>query len=641
MRSTIVPPGWNTWDVRHVNAMAHLPSGLRVRLALQNAQTGEVRREFDWRTGLARLGPHATDGSFCEIALRWENAVVVCAWATDGDRLACRIVPERGCERLHVILEMEGSSGVGLPMGWEVRFDHPPVSAPSPAHTFTFDEPLLVAVAPAEQAFGAEDAATLLSRRAAEHAQTTLRSEGWLADAAEGLTRAIAWNTIWEPIKGRICTPVSRDWCKGDFFGSYVLFDWDTFFCALMIAWEDPALAAANVRAILQEVTPQGFVPNFGCEFGPSEDRSQPPVGAYCVLKLYRGASLTGRPEDPNHPLGRSFLQETFPILLRWHEWWLPHRDGNGDGLLEWGSDPVAAPRDWQAHNLQAAMYESGLDNSPMYDDVAFNPQTNTMELADVGLNALYALDAWALSEIAQELGLFDEANRLRSEHDALGRRINQVLWNEEAGIYCNRHWDGRFSLRLSPTLFYPMLAGIVPPPRAERMVREHLLNEREFWGRFVIPSIARNDPGYGDNHYWRGRIWPPMNFLVYEGLRRCGFRDVAHAFARHSLDLFLGEWQAESHVHENYNADTGDGDDSRWSDPVYTWGALLAYVALQELAAVEPWPAANGGGPGWRFAPVAQFEPAALRHIRVAEGLLDVTAGPDGVRVTLNGAPY
>ncbi|WP_425460037.1 MGH1-like glycoside hydrolase domain-containing protein [Exilibacterium tricleocarpae] len=35
------------------------------------------------------------------------------------------------------------------------------------------------------------------------------------------------------------------------------------------------------------------------------------------------------------------------------------------------------------------------------------------------------------------------------------------------------------------------------------------------------MPSIARNDPSFKDNTYWRGRIWAPMNFLGSVGLKR------------------------------------------------------------------------------------------------------------------------
>lgn len=636
----IAARGWNTWDVRQVNAAVHLPSGVRVRFSPSNPETGQCADEFGWRQGVRRLGPHAADGSYAEIDLAWGEAVVRLEYAARGDLLACCATPLANAASLQLQVRVDGawnrpvmiqaqSGALSASAGgqtWIVRGADAGVSPASGGLVFPLDRPRLIVVEPASaRPVTRPEADLLLDRQRAACLASTLRSDGWLGDTAAAITRAIAWNTIWEPTRERFCTPVSRDWCKGPFFGSYVLFDWDTFFCAVMAQLEDPRLAEANALAILQEVSAAGFVPNFGCEFGPSEDRSQPPVGAYCVLKLHRTGALGG--DRRAKPL----LERAFPALLRWHEWWLPHRDGNRDGLLEWGSDAVPGYRDdWQCNTMQAAMYESGLDNSPMYDEAAYNPQTHTMELADVGLNALYALDAWALSEMAADLGLAGRRRELAEEYQQLAGRINDRLWSEEAGIYLNRHWDGRFSSHLSPTLFYPLIAGIAPPERAGRMVREHLLDERKFWGRFVMPSIARSDPGYAGNDYWRGRIWGPMNYLVAEGLRRYRFDDVAHEFARRSVDLLLGEWRSEGHVHENYNADTGDGDDMPNSDPMYTWGALLGYVGAQELADCEPWA-------GWRFGNT-RGEPASITGVHAGDDVLDVECGPAGLRVARNG---
>ena len=42
-------------------------------------------------------------------------------------------------------------------------------------------------------------------------------------------------------------------------------------------------------------------------------------------------------------------------------------------------------------------------------------------------------------------------------------------------------------------------------------------------------------------------------------------------------------EWTEKRHVHENYNAMTGTGDDVQSSDRFYHWGALLGYVEWME----------------------------------------------------------
>ena len=46
---------------------------------------------------------------------------------------------------------------------------------------------------------------------------------------------------------------------------------------------------------------------------------------------------------------------------------------------------------------MQGARYESGLDNSTMYDAPGYDAATNRMMLADVGLMSLYIADRDAL----------------------------------------------------------------------------------------------------------------------------------------------------------------------------------------------------------------------------------------------------
>ena len=52
---------------------------------------------------------------------------------------------------------------------------------------------------------------------------------------------------------------------------------------------------------------------------------------------------------------------------------------------------------------------------------------------------------------------------------------------------------------------------------------------------------------------------------------------------AQKSLALFNQEWTLNGHVHENYNAITGTGDDVSSSDRFYHWGALLGLIDFLE----------------------------------------------------------
>ena len=71
-------------------------------------------------------------------------------------------------------------------------------------------------------------------------------------------------------------------------------------------------------------------------------------------------------------------------------------------------------------------------------------------------------------------------------------------------------------------------------------MMKEHFYNPQEFWGEYIMPSIARNDAAYKDNIYWRGRIWAPMNFLVYLGIRNYELPGAKRDMVEKSKNLLL-----------------------------------------------------------------------------------------------------
>ena len=242
-------------------------------------------------------------------------------------------------------------------------------------------------------------------------------------------------------------------------------------------------------------------------------------------------------------------------------------------------------------------------------------------------------MDAEALSQIASELGKASDARRLAKEHRLMSRRINDELWSEDDGIYCCKMWDGRFLKRFSPTNFFPMIAGIPSRERAERMVREHLLDPDEFWGDFTAPTIARNDSAFDDNNYWRGRIWPPFNFLLYEGLRRYDFHDAANEFAMKSLDAFLMNWRRDNHVCENYNSINGEGTDVSNSDPLYAWGALMGYIGIVELADATP-------REGLRFGNLSSRE-GSICNLALAGHSYDVSISQAGLQVMRDGKKH
>jgi putative isomerase len=594
--------GWNTWSANSVLAHVHLPDAFALTLGLKSAGLGPMYQnaffqanETAGRPEKIRLGPHADDGSFTELTLEWKTAtfrpdannVLLVQSATENSQQYILItVKKRDSLRpMHLIVEAgfywnrpgtvrrDGqllrarSEAAGAPT-YEVRATAPDIKDPfvtanTPYLSLVLDGQIAVYTGPEKHLDAVK---TIIDSRRAEHV-ARLAARAQAGEAFTAMQTILGWNLTYDPENDRAISPVSRLWSAT--WGGYVLFDWDTYFAAFMYSLYNKELAFANAVEITKGITRRGFIPNFHSAYQlKSEDRSQPPVGSLMVREIYK------RHKE------RWFLQEVYDELLRWNRWWPTERDCGG--LLCWGSDPVRQTLDGQVNNFTAALDESGLDNSPMYDRVPFNQKTHMLEIADVGLTSLYVADCDALSEIATILGEVADVQELRARRVKYAKAL-QTLWDKKTGMYLNRRTDtGEFSPKLSPTNFYPLIAKVPTQQQAERM-QAHYFNPEEFHGEWVIPSIARDVPGFKDQQYWRGRIWGPMNFLVYLGLRNYDLPAARVDLAERSSRLLMRSWVSERAVYENYNAIAGSGNDVRSSDAYYHWGALLGVLPLLE----------------------------------------------------------
>lgn len=589
--------GWNTWSAGSVLAHVHLPEGFAITLGLKSLAKKLYQDSFFQANRTAnrpekvRLGPHTEDGAFTELTLEWKsddarpgsNNVLLVQSASENDQDYILVTVRRRdpLRPLHLIVE----TGFYWNRPGTVRRDGDAIRAQSGDRTFvvrttapdaadpfmTTNAPYLSVALEGEIAIytgpqkSLEDVKAIVQLHRARHLGW-LASRGELAGAFTAMQSVLAWNLLYDPENDRAVTPVSRLWAAT--WGGCVLFDWDNYFASFMYSLYDKDLAYANAVEITKSITRAGFVPNFHSAYGlASEDRSEPPVGSLIALEIYR------RHKD------RWFLEEVYPELLSWNRWWAKARSSGG--LLSWGSDPVPQAFDGVVDNWQGALYESGLDNSPMYDGVPFNKATHRLEMSDVGLTSLYVADCGALAEIADALGRTEEARELRDRGRESAAALG-TLWDEKRGIYLNRRTDtGEFSSTLSPTNFYPLIAGVPTRQQAERMVKEHYFNPAEFHGEWVIPSISRDVAAFKDQEYWRGRIWGPMNFLVYLGFRKYDLTEARADLAGLSLRLFMKSWETEGAIYENYNAITGNGNDVRSSDGYHHWGALLGAMSL------------------------------------------------------------
>ncbi len=613
--------GWNTWDVASHTASVLLPQRLRVNLAFIIPERGAYSRNCT-RDMVESFGEHSLNGSYTDITVKYMERKWRVETSADGDELLIKVTPLSKNIRAFIALEVSNIwngkntvfyrdnsicatfSGENEVCEYDVKTLNSAVTLPwnpSCFHTIVVkdDQPVYFTVN-SDKTVKEIDTRLLLEK--SDWLKNTIHSKGDMEQALSAMRRVLLWNLVYESHHDRPVTPVTRFWCTANTaFGDYALFDWDTFFCSLLYGLIDKNLAYSTFFSILDEISPEGCVPNVGGATGPTAGRSQPQVGSLCAWKLYL----------QHHD--KWFLEEVFPRLLKWNRWYFANRDRNHDGLLEPGTgiyptnydhirkyglvpadaeDGVSDP-EWLAYRM-SPMFETGLDNSPMWDRAVYNKDLYCLELSYVGGNALMVADCRLLAKIAREIGADPSViDELTNRAASLSDNIHRGLWDAKSGCYLNRHWSGEFDPSMSPTHFYVWMTENVPSERTKQML-SHLLNENEFWGEFVLPMISKNDPSFNDQEYWRGRIWAPTNYLTFEALLADGQIEVAQELAKKGYDLFLKNWKEHGYVGENYNGITGQvsekGDILWFSDRFYHWGALFVYIALQTTIDFDLW---------------------------------------------------
>lgn len=593
--------GWNTWDVRSVLTHVFLPNALALDITLEDS---EGKRASQFRIGdrgadapLLRPYAHTTDGTYTKIGVNWHGADFIVESSADCLRNYICITPLSNPIGVKVVIEPKGlwKRGASVAVdsvGFNMSTPHEIVSLSGKVigkhittnrHRIVMSgtEPVFVNCNGAD--ISVDSVKRMFSEIETRISDNQRHIYGEQYDCYNAMSTALCWNNIYDPSIRRVITPVSRIWSSEWFgssdFGGFTLFCWDTYLASMMLSVIDKNLAYANAAEMTLALTESGFVPNCYYSNGfKSRDRSQPPLGSLAMLTLYRQHS------------DKWMLSLTYDNLLKWNNWWVENR--TDQGLICPGSSPYEKVTyfrsEYEQNNRYASNLETGLDNSPMYDGVKFNETTHLLLQHDVGLTSLFVMDCDNLAEIAEILGHDSDAEMLRHRADKY-RTALQSLWNDDQGIYMNRSSvDGKFNPRLSPTLFYPMLAKAPTDSLAATMLKRHLLNPDEFWGEYVIPSISRNDGAFKDNEYWRGRIWAPLNLLVYLGLRNYDCQKVRKEFAMKSENLLMKSWRENGYIFENYNAETGQGDDTLRSDKFYHWGALLGYISLIESCKIS-----------------------------------------------------
>lgn len=179
---------------------------------------------------------------------------------------------------------------------------------------------------------------------------------------------------------------IARRWTTPDRLPHRNMWLWDSAFHALGLVYFDPALAQDAILAPLSRLRPDGMLAHMMApDSDLDSDITQPPILAWAAWKVYQSTRDT------------DFLEAVYDPAARYLTWDLEHRvlrDSTAADLLGWliDDDPLCR------------CGESGLDNSPRFDDGDIS--------GAVDFSAEAALEAECLAHIAHEIGRTADAER-------------------------------------------------------------------------------------------------------------------------------------------------------------------------------------------------------------------------------------
>jgi Glycosyl hydrolase family 63 C-terminal domain len=348
---------------------------------------------------------------------------------------------------------------------------------------------------------------------------------------------------------------------------------WDSCFTAICWAALGDGRATSELETALSDQLPDGFVPHMRYA-GPTIDRgplehvssfTQPPMYAHAAAFLTRRALEL--------PVG---LRERIERALRFL--WTQRRAA--DGLIfivhPWESGADDSPRwdSWIAADWQPLRWEyqrwTDLDLA-LVEQALFNHHgaavaSRAFQVAPAAFNAL-------TGHAALELAALGGGEDWRDQADQLATAIDRHLWNDREGLWSDMPMVGG-----GASVDVPTLDGVLPALVTHDAAKAHraldqLLDSTRFLAPFGLAYVARDNPKYQPEMYWRGTAWMQMNYLTLLAARRWQRADVVDRITDMSRRAV-----GVSGFAEHWNPETGEG----YGATPLTWSALV--VALDEI---------------------------------------------------------
>lgn len=298
----------------------------------------------------------------------------------------------------------------------------------------------------------------------------------------------------------------------------HTLFGRDSLISAWQMLYSDPSIARATLQILAKyqgrridsssEQEPGKILHEY--RFDPASQRELPGwvfpyYGSVDSTPLYviLAAAYFERTRD------RGFMDSLWPAIQAAVAWINNYGDKDRDGFIEY------------ARKNPAALFHQGWKDGSA-DHLKIRPPVALVEVQG------YVFAAYrAFAAMAREIGVSVGIEESSQHADQLRERFNEAFWWPKEGTFFLA-LDGEKHPRSAVTSNpgHLLFTGIVDEDKRAAIARR-LLRE-DMWTPYGIRTHATSEPDFDPYGYHTGTVWPHDNWIIWRGLRDCGFREEA-----------------------------------------------------------------------------------------------------------------
>ncbi|WP_457640075.1 MGH1-like glycoside hydrolase domain-containing protein [Persephonella sp.] len=292
---------------------------------------------------------------------------------------------------------------------------------------------------------------------------------------------------------------------------------------------------------------------------------TQPPIHGYAALKIYENSNQKEKVKE--------FLKWLYPRLIKLHRYFYLERNPDDNGLIY-----IRHP------------WESGMDNSPMWDpvldridlskvdipqfkrkdDKIIDPEQRPKDedykryiylvdlfrkhnyderkifhscpfiVIDPMFNSILAASNEALMKIADIIG--EDWKQPEEWYLTTSRSIRDLLYSKEKKIFYAYDYIQKKQIQVETSAgFMPLFGGVASHSQAVEILE--YMNSASFCkihenNCFAIPNYDRTKKDFSTKNYWRGPVWININWMLFQGLKRYKFKQKAEHLEKTIIEL-------------------------------------------------------------------------------------------------------